>query len=1125
MRGWHTQIVVGLILLLCSAIDGVTQKRNAAAPPELVLQTGHTMKVNCVAFGHNGHWLASGGADNTIKIWDVSTGRELRALKGHTGWIKSLAVSGNETWLASGSNDRTVKIWNVLTGEERHTFNGHSASVEALTFSPDDRWLASGSADNTIKIWDLATGKQMQTLRGHSGRISNLAFSHDGKFLASGSDDNTVKIWEMATGRGFATLRKHTHTVMAVSFSPDGRWLVSGSSDGTICLWRVAADEECFVMKHNSAGILAILFRASDSLTSVGADGEIAVWDTTTRREKRVISPGSNRDELLLAAFSSDGMLLAQTTGSRTVEIRSVATGSGLGTLESRSTAFYAVASSRDGKWIAAGTNDRAIRLWQLATGRELPRLSGHTGWISTIAFSPDSHLLASGSISGEVKVWDVLAGREAYSLGPTQGSINAVAFSPDGKSLAAAGIKRTVQLWDLATKRCRTFEGHSGEITTVAFSIDGRLLASGSTDKTIRLWDLSNGSTAILLDRLPDQINAISFSPDGKLLAAGSADNTVSLWDAKTGRPVKSLTGNGGEVLAVAFSPDGHLLASGSRDRSVRLWETETGQEAGTLNGASGDINSVTFSNDGRWVLSGSDDGSIALWNAQTNVLMATLVSMRDTDDWLVVTPDGLFDGSPASWNLLLWRFAGKTFNVSPVEAFFNEFYYPGVLADILSRKNPKADQDISQKDRRFPEISVSLSGGQNSSSAVAKRDVLIKVEVTAAGSDPEHPSGSGARDLRLFRNGLLVRLWSGDILKGLNRQTIEATLPVVAGENRLTAYVFNHDNVKSPDATLAFTGADNLKRVGTAYLLAIGVGIYENSQYNLNYSVADAQDIGEQLKSQQERVARYNPIVVVPLLNYDATKANILLALNRLAGLDTGPLPQNAPAALAKIKRAQPEDAVVVYFSGHGTAQKDRFYLIPHDLGYKGLRTELSAEGLRSILAHSISDTELEEAIKPLDVDQVLLVIDACNSGQALEAEEKRRGPMNTRGLAQLAYEKGMYILTASQSVEVAFESEALKHSYLTYALVEEGIRSGAADIDHDGQVLLGEWFDYATERVPRMRREKGRGSKELEEVDPNEQRVQRPRVFYTRETGARRMVIARLSNQGTQLSLPQH
>ena len=144
---------------------------------------------------------------------------------------------------------------------------------------------------------------------------------------------------------------------------------------------------------------------------------------------------------------------------------------------------------------------------------------------------------------------------------------------------------------------------------------------------------------------------------------------------------------------------------------------------------------------------------------------------------------------------------------------------------------------------------------------------------------------------------------------------------------------------------------------------------------------------------------------------------------------------------------------------------------------------------------------------------MDQLLLVIDACNSGQALYATDERRGPMNTKGLAQLAYEKGMYVLTASQSDGAAFESKKLEHSYLAYALLEEGIKAGAADADGNGQIFLNEWFNYATDRVPTMRTKKEQTRKQLEE-DEDEKRVQRPRVFNMRQGGAERFMIARLA-----------
>ncbi|MFQ5927778.1 MAG: caspase domain-containing protein [Terriglobia bacterium] len=504
---------------------------------------------------------------------------------------------------------------------------------------------------------------------------------------------------------------------------------------------------------------------------------------------------------------------------------------------------------------------------------------------------------------------------------------------------------------------------------------------------------------------------------------------------------------------------------------------------------------------------------------------MLATLVSF-EAGGWVVVSPEGLFDGSPAAWQQILWRFGGNTFDVAPPEVFFNEFYYPGVLADILKGKRPKAPRDISQLDRRQPEVKLSVASGQPSAKgSISSRTVRVKVEVAEVPADKAHPVGSGARDLRLFRNGSLVKVWRGDVLKGTGGSaTLEATLPIVTGENRLTAYAFNRDNIKSPDAELIVTGAESLARKGTAYLLAIGINEYANPDYNLSYAVADAQVFAEELRRQQTNLGTFGQIEIIPLLNEDATKANILAALARLAGEETGALASGVPAVFEKLKPAEPEDAVFVFYAGHGTAAGPRFYLIPHDLGYQGARMQVDEAGLNTILAHSIDDRELEQAFEAIDAGRLLLVIDACNSGQALEAEEKRRGPMNSKGLAQLAYEKGMYILTAAQGYQAALEVAQLGHGLLTYALVEEGLKTPAADTaPKDAQVVVREWLDYATLRVPQLQldamqeaRSAGRelafveGEETIREIEKRS--LQRPRVFYRREPEAQPLIVAK-------------
>jgi uncharacterized caspase-like protein len=447
------------------------------------------------------------------------------------------------------------------------------------------------------------------------------------------------------------------------------------------------------------------------------------------------------------------------------------------------------------------------------------------------------------------------------------------------------------------------------------------------------------------------------------------------------------------------------------------------------------------------------------------------------------------------------------------------------------MSGKIPKAERNISKKDIRQPQVKIVRADRPAAPDAeVTMPTVAVQVEVTESPADAgKNLLAGGVRDVRLFRTGALVQVWRGDALApgrkdGCRRQqpgrvACGAKVPIIAGENRLTAYAFNHDNVKSNDGELAIRGADVLKRDGTLYVLAVGMNSYANPSYDLRYAVADAQDFARELKTQQDKLALYADTQVISLTNREASKANLLLALRRLAEGDAMRLPPGAPGSLRRIKQSQPEDAVVIYFAGHGTANKDRFYLIPHDLGVTNRISAQNRQSLNVLHSHSISDLELEAALERVDAGQLLMVIDACNSGQALEAEERRRGPMNSKGLAQLAYEKGMYILTAAQSHQAALEVSRLGHGLLTYALLE-GLSELKADADRNREVWDREWMDYATERVPQLQiQEMEQRGAEIMFVHGDDQNapagkknVQRPRVFYRREATPRPFIIAR-------------
>ena len=1032
-----------------------------------------------------------------IKIFDPATWRGLATVIGHTGEILGVSFSADGKSLATTSLDSTIKIWDVsraaITGraELAQTLSGMAVPVESAAFSDDGRGLGVSGA-NTVSLWELNTGAAIRKITRSAVRRdlddlvhpSSSVFSAGGKFIAAQNGTNEIKLWETRSGREVKSFPlAQGKKFVGAAVSPGGE-LVALSEDkplfssppgaanpsgGAASSTQPQASQSAPAFPQLPPGVFP---PAQPDSTGNSPKDEKERRKEEKKQEKEI----RKQQQEMLEQMSRKGK--KDQKGQPQMQMG----GMDLSQLQKMSEQAQKAAESGDlGKMMEI-----------------VSQVSGNT--LGSIM--PGAAAMFQPSVS--LKLWDVnsAGGPRLLPVPPKalmapSASSSVFAFNRDGSLLASATKSRSVKINEAASGRelITLTPDRSLGVTSLAWSADGRLLASS-------LEETPPGLT------FNDTANIDNFF--GRVF-----NYSIRLWDAASGRELRTLTGHTAATRATAFSPDGRLLASGGDDAVVKLWDTATGRELATLNGHSLGVKALTFSDDGKLLVSGSDDGSARLWDVNSGETLATLVTLNGGADWLVATPDGLFDGTPGAWGQILWRFSpDNIFDVAPVEIFFNDFFYPGLLSDIALGKRPKAARNVEQKDRRQPVLKLLRADAQNG----AGRTIKVKIEVGEPVSENQ-TTPTGARDLRLFRNGTMVKVWRGDALKGQNQATLEAEIPIVAGENRLLAYAFNRDGVKSSDAVLTVTGDESLRRKGVAYVIACGVNQYANAQYNLKYAVADASSFAEEISAQQMKLQEYERVEVIPLLDREATKANILLALKRLSNAQAT-LPPGAPTALSKIQPAQPEDAVLIFFAGHGAAQGARFYLIPHDLGYAGARNALDARAVQTILSHGVSDLELESAIEGVDAGRLLFVLDACNSGQALEAEEKRRGPMNSSGLAQLAYEKGMYILTAAQSYQAALEAAELGHGYLTFALIEDGLKKGLADKDpKDGLELAREWFNYAEERVPQMQEREMQtrllldfAGNEAKGKDPKQRSIQRPRVFYRRELEAHPFVVAK-------------
>lgn len=1124
--------------------------------------------VSFIAFTPDGRVVT---VSDAIRVWDSASGQELRSISMETTLSTSALMGGGggaaitpdgsqlAFVISDGGSGPQVKFWDLATGREGRAVNLPDKEIDSieLAFTQDGRLLVSGIVDRRLRLWDLSGKGNERELTPTAAEHGLIKFSRDGRLLAL-AEGYTVKLWDVATLRELPAL-KAPHSGLSASqvgifanFSEDGKRLATGGFGTPTILWETETAKQLVKMSGRTNMAYEVAFSADGTRLSSGGRTR---WDLRAGRGSRITAAPSDG---MFALPSPDGKLLATfTMNSNVLTILEVPSGRQLQRLAPASGGgvIDGVSFSPDGTMLlttygadpeqqqqpsnsSPGSNENQLRIWDVKSGRELRSITLGLGGASKAGFSSDGHTMATLGAMGQISLWDAESGSRIRDLtssplgnlgslgnpgAMTPGSINPGTINPGAIKSGSIAMPNLADMSAMMTNMMGAMSaGTMGQtVTSLAFSPDGRTLATGGVESK------SNFDMAAMMSGAMNQGKKSKKQPtpdpqDFMKSMKVEAIGQVRLWDVASGSQVGEIKGHGKGVTEVAFSRDGRLLASGSTDNTIRIWDLATRRELRTLTGHTSNIESLDFSPDSRLLASAGDDGGTFLWDTSTGEHLATLISLDDGGEWMVVTPQGLFDGTPASWSQILWRYNQDTFNVAPIEWFFNEFYYPGLLSEILAGKRPRVAQDVSRKDRRQPVVKLSLAGEPAPVTGIASRRLKVRIEVTDAPSDKDHSQGSGARDLRLFRNGSLVKVWHGDVLKGQPAVTLEEEITVAAGANGLTAYAFNKDNVKSKDAQLPLTGADSLKRAGTAYVIAVGLNEYANPQYNLKYAVADAQSFGDEVRARQTQVGRFERVEVVPLLNENATKANILLALKRLAG--AAEPPSLKAGFLDRVKRAEPEDTVIIYFAGHGTAQAQRFYLIPHDLGYTGDRTKLTEQGLQSILSHSISDIELEEAVESLDAGHLLMIIDACNSGQALEAEEKRRGPMNSKGLAQLAYEKGMYILTAAQSYQAALEAAQLGHGLLTYALVEEGLKTPIADIEpKDGLLSAREWLDFATERVPQMQEEKMKQTRgvgleiaftegEQNIADPQKRTLQRPRVFYRRELEANPLVIAK-------------
>jgi len=407
----------------------------------------------CVVTHPRKKLLAVGFGRGPIAICDYEAGTLVRELHGHADGVSSLAFSADGTYLASGGDDAILRVWNPETGELRHSLRGHPTPIHSVRFNPKTNLFVSMGYEGVARHWVPGLNPERTDLGFYAPHLVSFLLS-EGKRLLNVAPTGFATLCDPTTGQLLPFPRQLTDSDLSTGdryvrggvLLPDGNSFALWLSDGTVRFYNLAGQGIAPLVDGLSDVVGVACVPGGRLLAVWHGDGVVRIHDLRKRGEPRVVRVA---DRITSFALRPGEQFLAVGTVSGKVHLVPTRNSTAPEQTFEMTGPISPLRFSRDGHRLAAASESGRVTLWDVNAHKELWSCDAHTNVVNAIEFSAADDRLVTASKDRTAKVLDAVTGRETILLRGHIRDVQHAHFTPDGAAILTVGLDSKIYRWD----------------------------------------------------------------------------------------------------------------------------------------------------------------------------------------------------------------------------------------------------------------------------------------------------------------------------------------------------------------------------------------------------------------------------------------------------------------------------------------------------------------------------------------------------------------------------------------------------------------------------------------------------------------------------------------------------